>query len=334
MKLFRNVEVRKISVLYVLITAIFTIFASFWDVKFAIFTFGLCVILFSIYLISTYQRYKKLAELASDMNRILHGEDVSISLERYSEGEFGVLQSEIHKMTNRLREQRKQLIDDKIYLADSLADISHQIRTPLTSINLVVSLLSEPNISEERKIKLTHELLGLLSRIDWLITSLLKISKLDAGTVQLKKETISVLELLHIAVEPLLVPIELREQTLDICAEGDFTGDVSWTAEAIGNIIKNCMEHTQDGGHLAIKAMENVLYTEIVITDDGVGIEKEDLPYIFDRFYKGKNSQGKSFGIGLALARMIISEQNGTIKAENRAERGAVFTIRFYKGTV
>lgn len=334
MKLFRNKEVRKISLLYVVTAVTFTIMAFMWDVKFAIFTFVLCVMLFGIYLMSTYQRYKKLAELASDMNRILHGEDIGISLERYSEGEFGVLQSEIHKMTNRLREQKRQLIDDKIYLADSLADISHQIRTPLTSINLVVSLLSEPNISEERKMKLTHELLGLLSRIDWLITTLLKISKLDAGTVQLKKETIPVSELLRIAVEPLLVPIELREQTLTICAEGVFTGDVSWTSEAIGNIIKNCMEHTQDGGHLTIKASENVLYTEIVITDDGVGIESEDLPHIFERFYKGKNSIGQSFGIGLALARMIISEQNGTIKAENRAERGATFTIRFYKGTV
>lgn len=334
MKLFRNKEVRKISLLYVVTVVAFTIFAFMWDVKFAIFTFVLCVILFGIYLMSTYQRYKKLAELASDMNHILHGEDIGISLERYSEGEFGVLQSEIHKMANRLREQKRQLIDDKIYLADSLADISHQIRTPLTSINLVVSLLAEPNIPEERKIKLTHELLGLLSRIDWLITTLLKISKLDAGTVQLKKENISTLDLLRIAAEPLLVPIELRGQTLDICAKGTFTGDVSWTSEAIGNIIKNCMEHTQDGGHLTINAIENVLYTEIVITDDGDGIEAEDLPHIFERFYKGKNSRGQSFGIGLALARIIISKQNGTIKAENRAERGAAFTIRFYKGTV
>ena len=100
-----------------------------------------------------------------------------------------MLQSEIHKMTNRLREQKQHLIEDKVYLADSLADISHQIRTPLTSINLLVSLLSEPDISEERRTKLTHDLLGLLSRIDWLITTLLKISKLDAGTVQLKEET-------------------------------------------------------------------------------------------------------------------------------------------------
>lgn len=334
MKLFRNPEIRKVTIFYAIVSLVATVGAFLWEPDFGICTLALCIVLFGIYLISTYQRYKRLAELASDINRILHGDDIGISLEQYSEGELGVLQSEIHKMTNCLREQKQRLIEDKVYLADSLADISHQIRTPLTSINLLVSLLSESDISEERRIKLTHDLLGLLSRIDWLITTLLKISKLDAGTVQLKEETIALSELLHISTETLLVPIELREQTLSICAEGDFKGDVSWTSEAIGNIVKNCMEHTQEGGQLIIKATENALYTEIMIMDDGSGIEEEDLPHIFERFYKGKHSAGQSFGIGLALARMIITAQNGTIKAENRAAGGAVFTIRFYKGTV
>lgn len=334
MKFFRNPEVIKTLLLYGIISVTATAIAFMWEPRFGGFTLALCVLLFVIYLVSTYQRYKRLAELSSDINRILHGEDISVSLNRYTEGELGILQSEIHKMTNRLREQKQRLQDDKIYLADSLADISHQIRTPLTSLNLLVSLLSEPGISEERRIKLTHDLLGLLSRIDWLITTLLKISKLDAGTVQLNEEKISLSELINRSTEPLLVPIELREQTLTISAEGDFIGDVSWTCEAIGNIVKNCMEHTQDGGNLDIKASENALYSEIVITDNGSGIDKEDLPHVFERFYKGKNSDGKSFGIGLALARMIISEQNGTIKAENRTSKGAMFTIRFYKGTV
>ena len=334
MKLFRNPEVINVTILYAIVSLVATIGAFLWEPDFGIFTLALCIVLVGIYINSTYQRYKRLTELASDINRILHGDDVNISLEQYSEGELGVLQSEIHKMTNRLREQKQHLIDDKVYLADSLADISHQIRTPLTSINLLVSLLSEPDISKDRRIKLTHDLLGLLSRIDWLITSLLKISKLDAGTVQLKKETIVLSELIHISTEPLLVPIELRDQTLSIYAEGNFTGDVSWTSEAIGNVVKNCMEHTQEGGQLTIKAAENALYSEIVIMDNGSGIEKTDLPHIFERFYKGKHSAGQSFGIGLALARMIISAQNGTIKAENRAEHGAIFTIRFYKGTV
>lgn len=334
MKFFRNPEVMKTLLLYGFISAVATAIAFLWEMRFGRFTLVLCVVLMAVYIISTYSRYKRLSDLSSEINRILHGEDITVSLKQYSEGELAILRSEIHKMTNRLKEQKQRLQDDKVYLADSLADISHQIRTPLTSINLLVSLLSEPGISEERRIKLTHELLGLLSRIDWLITTLLKISKLDAGTVQLKEETIALSELISKSTEPLLVPMELRKQTLTVSAEGEFTGDVSWTCEAIGNIVKNCMEHTQDGGNIDIKATENALYVEIVITDNGSGIDKEDLPHVFERFYKGKNSDGKSFGIGLALARMIITDQNGTIKAENRASQGAMFTIRFYKGTV
>ena len=125
-------------------------------------------------------RILKLLRLSADVDRILHGNDINLSLNKYHEGELAILQSEIHKMTLRLREQRQQLEDDKCYLANALADISHQVRTPLTSINLLVDLLSEPDITDERRMKLTHELMTLLSRIDWLITTLLKISKLGS----------------------------------------------------------------------------------------------------------------------------------------------------------
>lgn len=179
-----------------------------------------------------------------------------------------------------------------------------------------------------------HELYELLSRIDWLITTLLKISRLDAGTVQFKQEQVSLEELLKKSCVTLLIPVELRGQELRIHADGAFRGDLSWTCEAIGNIVKNCMEHTLKGGRIEIDAAENALYSEIIIKDNGTGISPEDLPHIFERFYKGKDSDGKSFGIGLALSRMIITGQGGTVKAENRKPVGAMFTIRFYKGTV
>ena len=131
-----------------------------------------------------------------------------------------------------------------------------------------------------------------------------------------------------------IIPMELRGQALLIHADGAFHGDFSWTCEAIGNIVKNCMEHTPEGGRIEIDAAENALYSEIIIKDNGMGISPEDLPHIFERFYKGKDSDGKSFGIGLALSRMIITGQGGTVKAENRKPVGAMFTIRFYKGTV
>ena len=331
MNFLRNHEVVKTLSLQIFISVSAIGVAFVWDKRFGVFTLVFTALLLLISIKSTYSRYKKIYELSADVDRTLHGNNTNLSLDKYQEGELAVLQSEIHKMTLRLREQRQQLQEDKRYLANALADISHQVRTPLTSINLLVDLLSEPDITDERRMKLTHELIALLSRIDWLITTLLKISKLDAGTVQFKPETISLHELTCKATEPLLIPIEIREQDLYVEANGDFTGDVSWTMEAISNIVKNCMEHTPNGGEIRIAASENLLFTEIIISDSGTGIAKEDLPHIFDRFYKSKNAGDKNFGIGLSLARMIITNQNGMIKAENNATKGAVFTIRFYK---
>lgn len=332
-KLLKNKEVRRTLILQLIVAVASVIISNFIDERAGIIALIFSALLILIYYISTYKRYKRIASLASDINKVLHG-DNSISLENYSEGELAILHSEIYKMTVRLREQQNNLINDKKYLADSIADISHQIRTPLTSINLLVQLLSAPNLTDERRQELTHELYGMLSRIDWLITTLLKISKLDAGTVTFKEEKVSLQTLINKSCSTLLVPIELRGQELVINTNGDFVGDLSWTCEAIGNIVKNCMEHTQEGGKIEIEACENALYTEITIKDNGTGIAKEDMPHIFERFYKGKDSDDKSFGVGLALSRMIITSQKGTVKAENRNPHGAKFTIRFYKGIV
>ena len=331
--LLKNKEVRKTLILQLVVAIVGCIAAFSVDDRAGIVVAIISAFLILIHYLSTYKRYNRISDLATDINKLLHG-DNSISLENYSEGELGILHSEIYKMTIRLREQQQKLMNDKVYLANSIADISHQIRTPLTSINLLVQFLSEPNLTDDRRQELTHELYGLLSRIEWLITTLLKISKLDAGTVQFKQEKVSMATLINKSCAPLLVPIELRGQELAIKAEGDFVGDPSWTCEAIGNIVKNCMEHTPEGGKIEIETTDNALYTEILIKDNGKGIAKEDMPHIFERFYKGKDSDDKSFGVGLALARMIITSQKGTVKAENRKPTGAMFSIRFYKGTV
>ena len=332
MKFLRNSEVCRAIAVYAAVTCIATAAAAILNREFALPVFAVCIVFTLLHLLFTFLRYRKIAELSADIDRILHN-NAHISFEKYSEGELAVLQSEISKMTVRLREQQQQLLDDKLLLADSLADISHQIRTPLTSVNLIASMLSEPDISEEQRIRLSQDMFALLSRIDWLITALLKISKLDAGTVEFNRESISLEELLKRSAEPLLIPIELKEQQLNLSASGSFVGDVSWTCEALGNIIKNCMEHTPEGGVITVSATENPLFAEITVSDNGSGIPKEDLPHVFERFYKGKNSGSKSFGIGLALARTIISAQNGSIKAENLPQKGALFTIRFFKGT-
>lgn len=333
MKFLRNPEIARTVLLFAAISLAATVTAYLWRPAFGIFTAVVCIFLTGPHVLTTYRRYGRIAALSADLDRVLHGEDAA-DLNRYAEGELAILQSEIHKMTIRLREQQQNLQKDKIYLADSIADISHQLRTPLTTINLLVSFLSEPDCSRERRLHLTRELYSLLSRIDWLITALLKLSKLDAGTVQFHREAMPMEELLRRSAEPLLVPMELRDQTLTVEADGTFEGDRSWTQEALTNILKNCMEHTPDGGKITVTATETALYREIRIADNGCGIDPAELPHIFERFYKGKDADEKSFGIGLALARRIITTQDGTIKAENRPGGGALFTIRFYRGTV
>jgi signal transduction histidine kinase len=293
---------------------------------------AICCLIFDItHFLITYSRYRQIADLSLEINKILH-DSSKFDLKRFSEGELAVLQSEIYKMTVRLREQAEALKKDKKYLADSLADISHQIRTPLTSINLIMNFLAEEDLPDERRYALVRDLNQLLSRIDWLISTLLKISKLDAGTVKFLKNKVMISELIKKASKPIAISMDIRNQQLILKAEGNesFEGDLAWTAEAIENILKNCMEHTPDGGTITIEARETPIYTELVISDTGPGIAMEDLPHIFERFYKGKHSAKSSIGIGLALARMIIVAQNGTIKAENSADGGALFTVRFY----
>ncbi len=283
--------------------------------------------------IVTFRRYRSIRKLASEIDAILHGAELH-DIRGTSEGELAILRTEVGKMTLRLREHEQALIADKQFLADSLADISHQLRTPLTSIQLLLTLLSKRDLTEMRRIELLGELRSLLTRIDWLVDALLKYSKLDAGSVQLRQDTVPLSQLLDTACTPLQIPLELRGIELRTEAEGTFYGDVAWTAEAIGNIVKNCMEHTPEGGSVTVQGSENPLFTEIVITDSGSGIRKEDLPHIFERFYQGERTAQQGFGIGLALARRIVTGQNGTLKAENLPSYGAKFTIRFYKGAV
>lgn len=194
-KLLKNKEVRKALLWQLLLSAAACAVCFFFDIRAGLTAAGLSLLLMLVFCISTYKRYQRISSLADDINQVLHG-DSSIDFDSYSEGELSILHSEIYKMTIRLREQQQTLTREKAYLADSIADISHQIRTPLTSINLLIGLLSEPKLTDARRQQLIHELYELLSRIDWLITTLLKISRLDAGTVQFKQEQVSLEELL------------------------------------------------------------------------------------------------------------------------------------------
>ncbi len=208
-----------------------------------------------------------------------------------TQGELSILQSEITKMTLRIREQNNALRKEKEHSADSLADIAHQLRTPLTSVTLILSLL-ENNPEEGERKDLLRETEELLVRMDWLITSLLKLSRLDAGVVAFQTEQIEVTCLVRTALRPLLIPMELHDLTLqtDIPEGITISGDLSWLSEAVQNILKNCMESAGDGGRITIACTDTLLFTEITIRDSGPGFKKEDLPCLFDRFYRGKNS--------------------------------------------
>ncbi len=331
--LLRNPEIKKEFQLKLIIAFLSVGVTIFFNWFAALLLLLNCSCMFLVDYHFTKKKYQRIGALSTQIDDLLHG-DEQIQFQNYTEGELSILQSEIYKMTVRLKEQQQLLQKDKQNLSNAIADISHQIRTPLTSMNLIVSRLSDEDLPVAKRKKLVMELYSLLSRIDRLITALLKISRLDAGTVQFQKEACSAEALLKKAIDPLQVLLDLRDLTIQINAAGTVYTDRLWTGEAVSNIIKNCMEHTPVGGTISIEAKETPIFSEIVIRDTGSGIDKEDLPHIFERFYKGKKSDENSFGIGLALSRMIVTSQNGTMKAENHPDGGAMFTIRFYKGII
>lgn len=335
MHFMRNPEIRGSLWLWLAAGGVFCIPAYCMQLRFGLLMTAACLIFVLLHYGFTYHRYRRLKQLAEEIDRILY--DCSrFDLSRFAEGELSILHSEICKMTVRLREQADTLKKDKLYLADSIADISHQIRTPLTSVHLLLSFLAEEDLPQERRMQLCREVNGLLGRIDRLIDALLKISRLDAGTVQMEHGPVSVRDAVEQAAETVAIPMELKGQTLFSEAVGreSFTGDLAWTAEALGNIFKNCMEHTPQGGRITVRARETGVFTQIEISDTGSGFLPEDIPHLFERFYRGKNAGEGSVGIGLALARSIITAQGGAVKAANGQDGGAVFTIRFYKSTV
>lgn len=317
----------------ILISALLTFASHFLSTICCICVFAACLILNCFYFYFRRVLRERLRELIIQLDRLLHN-GTPLPISAYSEGELSNLASQLQKVTLRLQESAEQSQSDKQALAQSLADISHQLRTPLTAMNLTSSMLREPGLSEERRLALSRDLQSLLDRTNWLVESLLKLSKLDAGTVELFREQITVRELIDRSTAPLAIPIELRDLRLTVsCGEEHISCDLVWTAEAIGNLLKNCVEHTPFGGAITVTAGETALYTAITVEDTGPGFDPGDLPHLFERFYKGKNAQEGTYGIGLALARTIIIAQNGTIQALNTGS-GAKFVIKFHKSVL
>ena len=332
--LLKNREFRRELAAYAAAVAILTALGALWEPAAGLFVLAAGAVFLLLDLCFARRRYRAMAELSLRIDRVLHGYDNALITE-HNEGELSILESEVRKMTIRLRESAGLLRAEKASLSRAIEDIFHQIRTPLTALNIETALLAEEDLPYERRVRLTREARRQLQRLEWLVEALLKMSRIDAGTVEFSRDTVTVRELVEKAAEPLSIPMELRGQRLEVTVGDEtYSGDLAWSAEALGNVLKNCMEHTPAGGTISVRAEETALSTQITVQDDGPGFAHEDSPHLFERFYKGKNAGAESIGIGLALARMIAAEQGGTVTADSPAEGGARFIIRFYKSVI
>ena len=291
-------------------------------------------ILISItYLIFIKNQYRKINKIDKYMNKILNN-DYSLDIRDYVEGDISTLKNDIYKMTIKLKEQTELSIKDKKYLEETLADISHQIKTPLTSMYVINDILSDNDLDKKSQIEFLNKNRNQLERIEWLVTTLLKISRLDSGMVTLKRENINIKDLLNKTIEPIKIMAELKNILIETNIETtNFYLDFNWTLEALTNILKNACEHTNNNGSIKIEVNENPLYLNIKIIDNGVGISESDKKHIFDRFYKGKTNKD-SIGIGLNMAKKIINLQNGEIECISKINEGTTFDIKFYKKVI
>lgn len=291
-------------------------------------------ILIIIFIIYTNRRYDVIRQLNIYLMDVYTGGEV-MDIRDNQEGELSILKNDLYKVTRTLKEQSLQLQKDKVFLADTLSNISHQLKTPLTSMMLMNDVMLDENLPSDKKqqfMQMTHHQ---LERMQWLVSSLLTLSKIDANTIIFKEDKIDAKELIDMAVESQLIPMEIKRQQLLIeCDEHCYIkGDMKWLAEALLNIIKNCIEHTQEMGTIKIKCMSTPLFVNLVIQDNGEGISKEDLPHIFERFYKGKQTNKDSVGIGLAMAKALINQNHGKIEVTSHEKRGTTFMIQLQKNS-
>ena len=330
MKYLRNQDVLREILLSFMIGVICSLVTYPVIGGYAILFLLLALVLAAVHYYFSIKRYQQIAQLSLSLDKVLHGNAIQID-DQY-EGEISILSDEISKMIIKLNEQTELLQKDKVRLTNAIADIFHQMRTPLTSINLSLTVLNDEHLSNDKAIYYRRDIKKQLEKLQWLIETLLKMSKIDAKTAIFHRREMLAKDILTKAIEPFVIPMELKEQKCVLnCSNEKMFVDEQWTMEAFSNLIKNAMEHTPDGGTIQLITNGNPLFTEIMIQDNGEGIPEEDIPYMFERFYKGRNAKPESVGIGLAFARMIITAQNGIISVKNNPDGGACFSVRFYK---
>lgn len=333
--MLRNKEIKIYCIITVILIISGTLICYAIYPKAAWMMFLFLTIVFTACLVFTKHRYKQIDQLSVYLRRIANGE-FDLDIRDNSEGELSILKNEIYKVTVTLYEQAGLLQKDKLFLSETLSDISHQIKTPITSMSVMADLLSDENLPPNKRMEFTQNIRSQLERLHWLVSSLLKLSKMDAGAVVFKKDLIRVKDLIHKSTEHLLIPMDIKDQRLTIKGDKDasYIGDFNWSCEAVANILKNCTEHTPTAGEICVEYVETPISTIITVTDNGEGISKEDLPRIFDRFYKTSNAGKDSIGIGLAMSKTIVEKQGGSIEVHSDKGYGARFIIKFYKNIV
>ena len=291
------------------------------------------IIFYTIFLIKYNQNTKKEVLLMQKyMDNILI-DNYNIDINTYDDNVLSSLKDDIYKMTIKLKNMADNSNKEKKYLATTLSDISHQIKTPLTSLFVFNEILKQDNLDSKTRKEILEKSEKQLERIKWLITSLLKMSQLDSGSITLQKDKVNLQKLINESCEPFLISLDLKNVKLQINIDKKafIICDKNWTIEAISNIVKNALEHVKENGTITIQSITNPIYLKLEIIDDGEGIKAEEINHIFERFYHG-NKNKDSIGIGLNLSQtdIIIEKQKGHIEVESKLNKGTKFSIYFY----
>lgn len=290
------------------------------------------LIFFIVILFNRKKEKKELDEIVEYIKDINRG-NYDLKLTNNKENMYSILKNEIYTTTVMLKEKAENELKDKLSVKDSLTNISHQLKTPLTSISLLVDNLCDNNVSPEIQKEFLEDIKFQVKNINYLIIQLLKLSKFDTNVVVFKKENINVKNIIFEVLKYVDPLIDLKNINIHVNGKNNvsFIGDYQWEFEALSNIIKNCIDYIPDNKSIYIEFKENNFYTQIDIIDEGLGIASSEVNHIFERFYKGKNSSNNNFGIGLALAKEIILKDNGKIIVNSKLDKGTKFKIKYYK---
>lgn len=291
---------------------------------------SLIILIFYLYDKNKSKKIKEITKMISKINN----RQFDIDINDFNEGELSILKNEISKTTIMLRQVADNSVKDKLNLKDSLGDISHQLKTPLTSITIMIdNILDNPDMNEKTRKKFLINIKREILNINFLVMSLLKLSKFDANVVKFNKESVYLKDIIIESIKNVSMIKELKNITIKVSGDDNIKllCDFKWQVESITNILKNSIEHTSEYGTVEVNYSENKLYTRILIKDNGKGINSDDLPHIFDRFYKGKNGSDDSFGIGLSLSKTIIEKEGGSIIVKSTPNIGTIFTIKYLK---